>query len=343
MLRAKLTAASSAAASNGKMLVEQRQELKQVSTIPSTNCHPQQNDAKLSCVSVPPRALPWACTTHASSTWHTFSADASDGDAMHPARLTSRPCMPGASRTAAAPARSGQAGGAHVAAEQGAGRARGTACGSQAGRVQPQGAEDRCRELAGRLSNVGVHAQLNLQHSGRRVQDSTAPIADVTKPGKTHLCQPSVRNAWHIARRNAGNTTEVHSHEASLNSSSTHAPAAAHQAAVGSPTYNSGGGRCVGSRPNRFFRMTRSRENLSSGEKRAGCAECVGVPSGAVFCACQSSSMKLGWQQLSQHTSPCACSTTNGSFDIDIVLLSVIQDFAPPKCTRACRHHPGST
>lgn len=29
----------------------------------------------------------------------------------------------------------------------------------------------------------------------------------------------------------------------------------------------------------------RSRENLSSGEKRAGCADFVGEPSGATFCA----------------------------------------------------------
>ena len=68
-------------------------------------------------------------------------------------------------------------------------------------------------------------------------------------------------------------------------------------------------GFCVGSRLKRFFSVTRScggngrrgvsrgckrrgggdvrrtRENLSSGEKRAGCADCVALPSGAVFCA----------------------------------------------------------
>ena len=69
-------------------------------------------------------------------------------------------------------------------------------------------------------------------------------------------------------------------------------------------------GFCVGSRLKRFLQVTRSwhvearrivsacktrrrrsgmraartRENLSSGEKRAGCADCVGLPSGAVFC-----------------------------------------------------------
>jgi hypothetical protein len=55
VLRAKLTAASSAAASNGKTLVEQRQELKQVSIAASTECHAQQLGSKLSCVSVTPR------------------------------------------------------------------------------------------------------------------------------------------------------------------------------------------------------------------------------------------------------------------------------------------------
>lgn len=44
-------------------------------------------------------------------------------------------------------------------------------------------------------------------------------------------------------------------------------------------------GCCVGRRPNRFLQVVRSRLNLSSGEKRAGCADMVGVPSGAVFCS----------------------------------------------------------
>lgn len=42
-------------------------------------------------------------------------------------------------------------------------------------------------------------------------------------------------------------------------------------------------GCCVGSRLNRFLHVVRSRLNLSSGEKRAGCADMVGVPSGAAF------------------------------------------------------------
>eukprot|EP00967_Tisochrysis_lutea_P039872 scaffold47821_cov29-Tisochrysis_lutea.AAC.5 len=41
---------------------------------------------------------------------------------------------------------------------------------------------------------------------------------------------------------------------------------------------------CVGSRPKRFLQMSRCFENLSSGEKRAGCADSVGLPSGASFC-----------------------------------------------------------
>jgi hypothetical protein len=36
--------------------------------------------------------------------------------------------------------------------------------------------------------------------------------------------------------------------------------------------------------PNRFLHVIRSRLNLSSGLNRAGCADFVGVPSGASFC-----------------------------------------------------------
>ena len=70
MLRAKLTAASSAAAANGKTLVEQRQELKQVGTVPSAVCRAQQIDSELSCVSVRsskhlgPRQQHHACKEH---------------------------------------------------------------------------------------------------------------------------------------------------------------------------------------------------------------------------------------------------------------------------------------
>ena len=46
---------------------------------------------------------------------------------------------------------------------------------------------------------------------------------------------------------------------------------------------------CVGNRLNLFFNATRCFENLSSGENLAGCADCVGVPSGAVFCVASSS------------------------------------------------------
>lgn len=41
----------------------------------------------------------------------------------------------------------------------------------------------------------------------------------------------------------------------------------------------------MGKMPKRFFRVMRSRENLSSGEKRAGCADLVGVSAGPSFCA----------------------------------------------------------
>ena len=44
-------------------------------------------------------------------------------------------------------------------------------------------------------------------------------------------------------------------------------------------------GRCIGRRPKRFLQISRCLENLSSGEKRAGCADSVGLPSGASFCA----------------------------------------------------------
>ncbi len=39
----------------------------------------------------------------------------------------------------------------------------------------------------------------------------------------------------------------------------------------------------VGNRPNRRLQINRCLENLSSGEKRAGCADSVGRPSGASF------------------------------------------------------------
>lgn len=35
---------------------------------------------------------------------------------------------------------------------------------------------------------------------------------------------------------------------------------------------------CVSKRPKRFFNVTRWRDHLSSGEKRAGCADFVTVP-----------------------------------------------------------------
>lgn len=48
--------------------------------------------------------------------------------------------------------------------------------------------------------------------------------------------------------------------------------------------HSAGAGCCVGSKPNRRLVVVRSLLNLSSGEKRAGCALIVGEPSGAVFC-----------------------------------------------------------
>lgn len=52
-------------------------------------------------------------------------------------------------------------------------------------------------------------------------------------------------------------------------------------------TQSSGAGICVGRMPKRFLQVMRSRLNLSSGENRAGCADLVGVPSGAIFCCCR--------------------------------------------------------
>jgi hypothetical protein len=51
-----------------------------------------------------------------------------------------------------------------------------------------------------------------------------------------------------------------------------------------SATQCSGGGICVGKMPKRFFRVTLSRENLSSGENLAGCAHLQGWPCGSSFC-----------------------------------------------------------
>lgn len=56
------------------------------------------------------------------------------------------------------------------------------------------------------------------------------------------------------------------------------------------------GGCCVGSRPNRFLHVVRSRLNLSSGEKRAGCADAVGVPSGPAFCSTSNHGQKVAWR-----------------------------------------------
>lgn len=45
------------------------------------------------------------------------------------------------------------------------------------------------------------------------------------------------------------------------------------------------GACCVGSTPNRALLATLAPENLSSGEKRAGCADSVRFPSGSAFCS----------------------------------------------------------
>ena len=47
-------------------------------------------------------------------------------------------------------------------------------------------------------------------------------------------------------------------------------------------------GCCMGSSLKRFLHIKRCFENLSSGEKRAGCAEMVGLLSGVSFCEVQS-------------------------------------------------------
>lgn len=44
-----------------------------------------------------------------------------------------------------------------------------------------------------------------------------------------------------------------------------------------------GSGPCVKSKPKRFLMVKRWREYLSSGEKRAGCADIVGRPSSVRF------------------------------------------------------------
>lgn len=63
---------------------------------------------------------------------------------------------------------------------------------------------------------------------------------------------------------------------------STHAHCCANWTEV-LPAHSSGAGCCVGRMPKRFLQVMRSRENLSSGEKRAGWADLVGLPSGATF------------------------------------------------------------
>ena len=51
-----------------------------------------------------------------------------------------------------------------------------------------------------------------------------------------------------------------------------------------SSPHSSSGGPWVGSNLKRRLHSTLSLENLSSGENLAGCALCVGDPSGAIFC-----------------------------------------------------------
>ena len=59
---------------------------------------------------------------------------------------------------------------------------------------------------------------------------------------------------------------------------------AAERVLVPVESYSSKGGCWVGSKLKRFLQTSRSLENLSSGENLAGCADSVGLPSGAAFC-----------------------------------------------------------
>lgn len=59
------------------------------------------------------------------------------------------------------------------------------------------------------------------------------------------------------------------------------------------PPHMTGLGCWVSSMLKRFFNITRCRENLSSGENRAGWAELVGSPSGVTFCGKRKSVLVL--------------------------------------------------
>jgi hypothetical protein len=191
----------------------------------------------------------------------------------------------GAGGTAAAPACYGQAGSAADAAEQGAGRAQGTACGGPAGCVQPQGAEDGCGELVGRLRDYSVHAQLGSRCTLPSILCQPEQMSQTQERRSGSPSEVNAKSSTNTRQRQRFLHGRPQVHEAPQNKLLYTDPAVTGRSHHVHLAHSSGGGRCVGSRPKRFFKITRSLENLSSGEKRAGCAECVGVPSGAVFCA----------------------------------------------------------
>ena len=93
-------------------------------------------------------------------------------------------------------------------------------------------------------------------------------------------------------------------------------------------------GFCVGSRPKRFLHVVRSRENLSSGEKRAGCADCVGVPSGAAFCGRRKTGSRGRAGVPAQRVSPTGAAHSGGVSTAETVRRKRAVT-APEACTPA--------
>ena len=111
-------------------------------------------------------------------------------------------------------------------------------------------------------------------------------------------------------------------------------------------TYSWSAGSIVMRMPKRFLHASRCLENLSSGEKRAGCADCVGLPFGSTFCgkttkACVREGAPA---ELADEPERCAaevrrCAPPRGARGDRAARVTHV----PARCTRACLRRRGRT
>lgn len=111
-------------------------------------------------------------------------------------------------------------------------------------------------------------------------------------------------------------------------------------------TYSWSAGSIVMRMPKRFLHASRCLENLSSGEKRAGCADCVGLPFGSTFCgkttkACVREGAPA---ELADEPERCAaevrrCAPPRGARGDRAARATHV----PARCTRACLRRRGRT